>query len=102
MIRKLGLDDYFLRKLLHVQKSSLGTGSIEPSIEIDMLEIKLHEGNKRLKGKSIKLIAEQEELSFIDSRLTKEGRKRNTRKMHWKEGRIEEVENRLNVREIKH
>ena len=38
--------------------------------------------------------------SFIDSRLTKKGRKRNTSKKFWDEGWIDEVEHKLNRREI--
>ena len=38
--------------------------------------------------------------SFIDSRLTKKGRKRNTSKKFWVEGWIEEFEYKLNRREI--
>ena len=48
MIRKVGLGDKFPRKLLCVQKSSLGIGLIEPNTVIDMLDIRLCVENKRL------------------------------------------------------
>ena len=78
MIRKLRLDDNLPRKLSCAQKSCLGTWLIEPNVVISMLVMKLHTGNKRLQGKAIKLIIAQEELSFINSRLTKKEKKMNT------------------------
>ena len=73
MIRKLGLDDNFPRKLLHVQKQRLGIGSIEPNTVIEMLVMRFHVGNKRLQGDVSKIIEVHEENSFIDSGMTKEG-----------------------------
>ena len=49
----------------------LGIGLIEPNTVIDMLGIKICIGNKRLQGKVSKLMLSQEEISFIDSGLTK-------------------------------
>ena len=37
---------------------------------------------------------------FVDSGLTKEGRNRHANKKYWNEGWIEEVENKINSREI--
>ena len=36
MIRKLGLGDKFPRKLLHVKKTELGLGLVEPSIVMEI------------------------------------------------------------------
>ena len=44
------LGDKFPRKLLHVKKSVLGIGLIEPETVMDWLAIKLHVENKRSKG----------------------------------------------------
>ena len=40
------LGDNMPRKLLHVKKSALGFGLIEPKTEIDYLGIKPHAGSK--------------------------------------------------------
>ena len=47
MIRKLGLEDKFPRKLLHVHKTILGGGLIAPNAVIDMLSKKWWVKKKR-------------------------------------------------------
>ena len=86
MIRKLGLGDKFPRKLLHMQKKRLGVRLIEPNTVIDVLVLRLHVGNKTLQGAVSKTLEVHEENSFIDSGLTKEGRKVNSARRRWKEG----------------
>ena len=54
MIRKLVLGDKFPRKLLCVRKLALGKGIIDPNKDIDMLALKLHVGNKKMKGALVK------------------------------------------------
>ena len=68
-MRKMGLRDNFPRKLLHVKKSALGVGLIEPETEIYCLAIKSHMGNKRSKGELTNIISTHEEISEDDSDL---------------------------------
>ena len=49
---------------------------IETNTVIDILALKLCGGTKRLQGNVRTITLAQEESSFIDSRLIKEGRKR--------------------------
>ena len=71
----MGLGDNFPMKLLHVKKSSLGVGLIEPKTAIDYLAIKLHVGNKRSKGELTSVININEEISAEDSGLPKKVRR---------------------------
>ena len=71
MIRKLGLGDNFPRKLLCVQKKSLGVGLIVPYAVIDMIAMRLWVGNKRLQGELNNIVDVHEENSFIDNGLRK-------------------------------
>ena len=67
MLRKLGLGNDFPRRLLRVQKSSLGVVLIDFNAAIDMLAIKMFVGNKRSQVSVSKVMVAQEELSFVDS-----------------------------------
>ena len=49
LTRKMKLGDKFTRKLLHVRKSALGIGLVEPNTVMDSLDLKLNAGNKRCK-----------------------------------------------------
>ena len=68
-VRKMGLGNNFPRKLLHVKKSALGVGLIEPKTVIDSLALNFHAGNKRSKGELKKVIGTNEEISSEDSGL---------------------------------
>ena len=74
MIRKLGLRDKFPRKLLCVQKTSLGVGLIAPNTVIDMLATKLWIGNNRLQGELGNVSKAHEENSFVESGLRRKER----------------------------
>ena len=50
LTRKMKLGNKFPRKLLHVRKSALGIGLVEPNTVMDSLALKLRVGNKRSKG----------------------------------------------------
>ena len=89
MIKKLRLGDNLPKKLLHVKKSCLGVGLIETITVIETLSIKTHAGNKGLQCEVRLILLAQEECSFLDSGMAKEGRKRNMNKNNWKEGWIE-------------
>ena len=77
----------------------LEVGIIEPNTVMDTLAVKLCTGNKRMQGKLIKIISAEEESMFYDRRLSKEGRKRSMRVNHLNEVWIEEVENKINIRD---
>ena len=81
MIRKFGLDDNFSKKVLCTQKSCLGIGLIEPNTAIDVLSIKLRTGNKKLQENARNLTLVQEEISFIESGLTKRKKKKHKQKV---------------------
>ena len=100
MIRKLGLGDKFPRKLLHVQKTSLGDGLIGPNAVIDMLATKCWVGNNLQQGKLSNVIEVHGENSFIDSGLREKERREERYVKYWKEGLVEEVGRKFSSRKI--
>ena len=75
MIRKLGLGDNFSRKLLHAQKTRFRVGLIETNTVVCILAMMFHVCEKRLQGNASKRIYVHDQNIFIDSCLSKEGRK---------------------------
>ena len=100
IVRKMGLGDNFLRKLLFVKKSVLGVGLIEPKNVIDYLAIKLHVGKKRSKGELTTTTNTHEEISEDDSGITIRVRRKKGKFKHQKVGWIEEIEHELRERKI--
>ena len=98
IIRKLG--DKFPRKLSCVKKTSLGVGLITPQTAIDMLALKLWVGNKRLQGQVSNVTQAHKEGSFRDSGIRKRERRKVKQDACWKEGWIEEVEDKFSSRNI--
>ena len=94
------LGDNFPRKLLHVKKSALGVGLIEPATVIDYLAIKLYVGNKRAKGELTSVINIHEEISQEDSGLPRRARRQQGTIKYWKAGWIEEIDEKLRERKI--
>ena len=84
MIRKLRLGNTFPRKLLHVQKTRLGVGLIEPNAVIVMREMIFHVCKNTVKGDLSKTIEGHEQNSFVYSGLNKEGYKAYSKNKHWK------------------
>ena len=100
MILKLGLGDRFTRKLLHVKKKILEVRLITPNVVINMLAMRLCLCNKILKGDLSKIIEVQEENSFIESGIRKEGRKLHSNNKYWKEGWVDDLESKFKSGEI--
>ena len=100
MIRKLAYVYNFPGKFLCAQKSCLEIGIIKPNAVKGTLEIKLCVGNKRSQAKVNIIASVQEECSFVDSRMAKEGINRHMIKRCWSKGWAEEVENKINTRKI--
>ena len=85
---------------MHVKKSALGVGLIEPATVIDYLTIKSHIVNKRSKGELTSVINRHEEISEEDSGLPRKVRRNQGRFKHWKSGWIEEIDEKLKERKI--
>ena len=75
-------------------------GLIEPNKFIGVLVMRFCVGNKRLQREVSKLLEVHEENIFIDSGLTKEGRKGNSTSRHYKEGQVDEVERKFSRRDV--
>ena len=92
------LGDRFPRKLLHVRKSELGIGLVEPNSVMCSLALKSRLGNKRSEGELTSVIKCHEELISDDSGLPEKVRITVCDLKCQKVGWIEEIDEKLNYR----
>ena len=72
IIKKLGLEEMFSRKLLHIKQLALGVGLILLETIIDILALKVHIRNRQINNKVNNNIKIQEEIIFLISRMKRE------------------------------
>ena len=88
LIRKMKLGDKFPGKLLHIRKSALRIGLVEPNTAMDSLALNLFLGNKRSEGELMSVIKCLEELSSDDNGPPEKVRKMAGILKYWKVGWI--------------
>ena len=70
ILRKLELSEKFPRRIMYTEKSNYGLGLMRPKTIANMMAVKLHVGNMRLKSNVSEIIKANKQMAHLSSERT--------------------------------